>query len=207
MMRSSDDAIERLRQGNLRFSRGEPLVSNRSFTTGIRELAEGQSPFSVILGCSDSRVPLEILFDQGPGDLFVIRVAGGVLVPSTIGSIEFAVENFNCPLVVVLGHTRCGAIQATVDKIRHDTKIDSPHLTVIVDRIRPVVERLHREHLDEDPLTIIDNAVRAHVDVSVENLQTLSEVLKRRVQDGKLRILGALYHLETGLVEFFDGAA
>ncbi len=196
--------MTRLHDGNLRFAQGAAQVSNRSFNTVTRDLAEGQFPFAVVLGCSDSRVPLEILFDRGPGDLFVIRVAGGVLVPSTIGSIEFAVENFNCPLVVVLGHTRCGAIAATVDKILHDTVIESPHLNVIVDRIRPVVERLHRDHLDQDPLTIVDNAVRGHVDVSVENLQAMSAILKRRVQDGALRIVGALYHLETGRVEFFE---
>ena len=188
----------------MRYAKGRPQVSSRSFDAGTRDLAERQSPFAAVLGCSDSRVPLEILFDQGPGDLFVIRVAGGVLVPSTIGSIEFAVGNFKCPLVVVLGHTRCGAIQATVDRIVHNTTIESPNLTVIVDRIRPVVERLHRNHLDEDPLTIVDNAVRAHVDVSVENLQAQSEILKRYVNDGNLRIVGALYHLETGRVEFFD---
>lgn len=171
--------------------------------TKLDELAEGQQPFAVILGCSDSRVPVEIVFDQGLGDLFVIRVAGNVVAPSQIGSIEFAAEMFSTALVVVLGHSRCGAVQATLQQLREPEEQQSPNLKSIVDRISPAVSAVLQTAADKDVASLERAAIRENVRASVKALQHGSTILEEMVTDGKLLIVGAEYSLDTGVVEFF----
>ena len=196
------EALERLRAGNRRFvaSIGDHLTS----TPTIRriDLQTQQQPFAIVLGCSDSRVPAEIVFDQGLGDLFVIRVAGNIVAPSQIGSVEFAASRFGTPLVVVLGHTQCGAILATIEELQQTSGHQSQNLRSIVDRVRPSVEAVLSRGLTGDAL--IYEAVRANVMVSVDQLRHGSEILEALVGRGELRIVGAEYSLETGVVDFFD---
>ena len=199
------EALERLRAGNLRF------VSERSRSgdsvTGTRrsEVAAGQQPFAIILGCSDSRVPAEIVFDQGLGDLFVIRVAGNIVAPSQVGSVEFAAARYETRLVLVLGHSQCGAILATLEELQRPTENQSRNLRAIVDRVRPSVESLLATPLRHDRDALIQQAVRANIRASVNHLRHGSEVLEQLIQEGGLRVVGAEYSLETGLVEFFEG--
>ena len=169
-----------------------------------RDLTARQEPFAIILGCSDSRVPAEIVFDQGLGDLFVIRVAGNIVAPSQVGSVEFAVSQFGTRLVVVLGHTQCGAIEATVREVGRPAQEQSRNLRSIVDRIRPSVELLVGTGLIKDHDTLVHHAVRANVRFSTNHLRHGSELLERLIQDEGLMIVGAEYSLETGIVEFFD---
>jgi carbonic anhydrase len=166
---------------------------------------DGQEPFAIVLGCSDSRVPAEIVFDQGLGDLFVIRVAGNIVAPSQIGSVEFAAERFATRLVVVLGHSMCGAIEATLDELERPTESRSPNLRAIVDRIRPAVEGLLEAGVRTDRATLAHHAVRANIRASVDHLRHGSEVLEQLIQHQELLVVGAEYSLETGLVDFFDG--
>jgi len=201
-MMSAIDALSRLRDGNRRFAShasGAAVASdNRRF-----EPATGQEPFAIILGCSDSRVPAEIVFDQGLGDLFVIRVAGNIVAPSQVGSVEFAAARFGTRLVVVLGHSQCGAIVATLEELRRPTDNQSRNLRSIVDRIRPSVETLLSADLKDDAL--VDRAVRANIRASADHLRHGSEVLEQLIHDDGLVVVGAEYSLETGVVEFFDG--
>jgi len=169
------------------------------------DLVAGQEPFAVILGCSDSRVPVEIVFDQGLGDLFVIRVAGNVVAPSQIGSVEFAAERFGTRLVVILGHTRCGAVQATLEELQRPTENQSRNLRSIVDRIQPSVEALLAAEFHHDAEALARHAVRANVRVSASSLRHGSEVLERLIQNEGLLVVGAEYSLESGVVDFFDG--
>jgi carbonic anhydrase len=203
-MISARDALERLRDGNRRFaagaSNGEPSGPARR-----TELAAGQEPFAIILGCSDSRVPAEIIFDQGLGDLFVIRVAGNIVAPSQVGSVEFAAARFSTRLVVVLGHSKCGAITATVEELARPTPEQSRNLRSIVDRVRPSVESLLGTPLASDPDALIDAAVRANIRVSANHLRHGSELLEQLIQTDALLVVGAEYSLETGIVDFFDG--
>ena len=201
---SADQALDRLRTGNRRFAAGTGSGAVASQLRRI-ELAEGQEPFAVVLGCSDSRVPAEIVFDQGLGDLFVIRVAGNIVAASQIGSVEFAVERFGTPLVVVLGHSRCGGIVATLNELTRPTEHQSRNLRSIVDRVRPSVEALLATELRDDPTALVAQAVRANVRVSVSRLRHGSEILEQHLQDGRLVVVGAEDSLESGLVEFFDG--
>jgi carbonic anhydrase len=165
----------------------------------------GQEPFAVILGCSDSRVPVEIVFDQDLGDLFVIRVAGNIVASSQIGSVEFAAERFGTRLVVVLGHSQCGAVLATVEELRRPAKSQSPNLGSIVYRIRPAVEELLATELRHDPEALMRQAVRANVRASVNHLRHGSEVLEGLIRRDGLLVVGAQYSLDTGAVEFFEG--
>ncbi|MFH1680222.1 MAG: carbonic anhydrase [Candidatus Eisenbacteria bacterium] len=204
-MMSALEALRRLREGNRRFSSGV-----RSFDTapgpGRRaELAAGQEPFAAVLGCSDSRVPVELVFDQGFGDLFVVRVAGNIVAPSQVGSVEFAAERFGTRLVVVLGHSRCGAVQAVLEELRRPTENRSPNLRSIVDRIRPSVEALLETDLGHDPDALARHAVRANVRASADNLRHGSRLLEQLARRDGLLIVGAEYSLETGVVDFFDG--
>jgi carbonic anhydrase len=169
------------------------------------DLAAGQEPFAIILGCSDSRVPAEIVFDQGLGDLFVIRVAGNIVAPSQIGSVEFAAERFGTRLVVVLGHSQCGAVLATLEELRRPTESQSRNLRSIVDRIRPSVEALLETELGHDPDALVREGVRANIRVSVDHLRHGSEVLEQLIREDGLLVVGAEYSLETGVVEFLDG--
>lgn len=204
-MVSANDALERLRQGNRRFAsdiRHRDTLANRTHRSA---LIDGQQPFAIILGCSDSRVPAEIVFDQGLGDLFVIRVAGNIVAPSQIGSVEFAAERFGTRLVVVLGHSQCGAITATLEELQRPTEIRSRHLRSIVDRIRPAVEPLLATELKHDADALIRDAVRANVRISADHLRHGSEILEQLILTDGLMIVGAEYSIESGAVEFFDG--
>jgi carbonic anhydrase len=204
-MTSALNALERLRQGNRRFAAGDSGLESRSARTHRGDLASGQEPFAAILGCSDSRVPVEIVFDQGLGDLFVIRVAGNVVAPSQIGSVEFAAERFGTRLVVVLGHSRCGAIQATLEQLQRPTENQSRNLHSIVDRIRPSVEGLLATDLRRDPETLVRQAVRANIRASVSHLRHGSQLIEQLVRSSGLLVVGAEYSLETGVVDFFEG--
>ncbi|HSM08854.1 MAG TPA: carbonic anhydrase [Gemmatimonadota bacterium] len=202
-MISGHEALERLREGNRRFVDGQRTWHGTGVESERAELVEGQAPFAIILGCSDSRVPTEIVFDQGLGDLFVIRVAGNVVAPSQVGSVEFAAGKFGTPLVVVLGHSRCGAVQATLDELRRPSESQSPNLRSIVERVRPSVEPLLATELRDDPRALEHAAVRANVRASVGHLRHGSALLERLVGRGELLIVGAEYSLETGVVDFF----
>jgi carbonic anhydrase len=169
------------------------------------KLAAGQESFAIILGCSDSRVPAEIVFDQGLGYLFVIRVAGNIVAPSQIGSVEFAAERFGTRLVVVLGHSQCGAVLATLEELQQPTDNQSRNLRSIVDRVRPSVEALLSTELRHDPEALVRHAVRANVRISAGQLRHGSEVLEQLIQRDGLLVAGAEYSLETGVVDFFDG--
>ena len=204
-MISAQDALERLREGNRRFVSGVRSVDTLMSQTQRNELVAGQHPFAVILGCSDSRVPVEIIFDQGVGDLFVIRVAGNIVAASQIGSVEFAAEQFGTRLVVILGHTHCGAVQATLDELQRPTENQSRNLRSIVDRIRPAVEELLTTDLRRDPEALVQQAVRANVRVSASSLRQGSDALEELIQRHGLLVVGAEYSLETGAVDFFDG--
>ena len=202
-MLTADQALERLRTGNERFVAQERR--RRAGEAGRREsLVSGQAPFAVILGCSDSRVPVELVFDQDLGDLFVIRVAGNVVAPSQIGSVEFAAEAFGSSLVVVLGHSHCGAVTATLEALQDPESTRSRNLHSIVNRIRPAVASLLE---GDSPLSTDDlcaRAVRANIRASVHALSASSQLLEQRMLDGRLRIVGAEYSLESGVVEFID---
>jgi carbonic anhydrase len=204
-MISAQEALERLREGNRRFVaevRNPDAAPNRERR---RELASGQAPFAIILGCSDSRVPAELVFDQGLGDLFVIRVAGNIVAPSQVGSVEFAAERFGTRLVVVLGHSMCGAILATLEELGRPSEAQSRNLRSIVDRIRPSVETLLGAGIARDHGALVHQAVRANIRMSASHLRHGSEVLEQLIQNDGLRVVGAEYSLETGEVDFFDG--
>jgi carbonic anhydrase len=196
------DALELLRDGNRRFV-ADVRDSLPSRARRI-ELAAGQEPFAAILGCSDSRVPVEIVFDQGLGDLFVIRVAGNIVAPSQIGSVEFAAEQFGTRLVVVLGHSRCGAVTATLEQLRRPKENQSRNLRSIVDLVRPSVEGLLASDLRHDADALIHEAVRANIRASVKHLRHGSDIIEHLIQNDGLMIVGAQYSLETGEVDFFD---
>lgn len=204
-MISATEALERLREGNRRFVSEQANSGQQGSQHQRRELAAGQEPFATILGCSDSRVPVEIVFDQGLGDLFVIRVAGNVVAPSLVGSVEFAAAHFATPLVVVMGHTQCGAILATVEELEQPAEQRSPNLRSIVDRVRPSVETLLATELRHDRAALIRESVRANVRASAAHLRHGSEVLDGLIETRGLRVVGAEYSLETGEVDFFDG--
>jgi carbonic anhydrase len=199
---SAPEALGLLRDGNRRFASGVRRFDTVMHDVRRSELVDGQEPFAVILGCSDSRVPVEIVFDQGLGDLFVIRVAGNIVAPSQVGSVEFAAERFGARLVVVLGHSGCGAVEATVQELQRPEANPSRNLRSIVDRIRPSVEGLADF---SDPEALMHAAVRANVRVSADYLRHGSELLERHIQDRGLLVVGAEYSLESGLVDFFDG--
>jgi carbonic anhydrase len=169
------------------------------------ELTKSQQPFAIILGCSDSRVPAEIVFDQGLGDLFVIRVAGNIVAPSQVGSVEFAAERFSTRLVVVLGHSQCGVISATLEELRRPTENQSRNLRAIVDRVRPSVEGLLETDLRNNEVALIKQAVRLNIRASANHLRHGSQVLEELIREEGLVVVGAEYSLETGVVEFFDG--
>jgi carbonic anhydrase len=202
---SASEALERLREGNRRFASNAPRLDTLTSPTRRSELAAGQEPFAIILGCSDSRVPAEIVFDQGLGDLFVIRVAGNIVASSQVGSVEFAAARFGTRLVVVLGHSQCGVVLATLEELQRATEHQSRNLRSIVDRVRPSVEALLGTELRHDRDALVRQAVRANVRVSANHLRSGSEVLEQLIQRNGLLVVGAEYSLETGLVDFFDG--
>ena len=204
-MISALEALQRLQAGNRRFVAGAQSRDMITSQTRRNEVAMGQEPFAIILGCSDSRVPAEIVFDQGLGDLFVIRVAGNIVASSQVGSVEFAAARFGTRLVVVLGHSRCGAILATLEEMQLATGSQSRNLRSIVDRIRPSIEALLATDLKHNPAALVEHAVRANIRASANHLRHGSEVLEELIQRNQLLVVGAEYSLETGTVDFFDG--
>jgi carbonic anhydrase len=199
------EALQRLHEGNRRFASGIRSLDSLMTESRRQDLMNGQKPIAAILGCSDSRVPVEIIFDQGLGQLFVIRVAGNVVAPSGIGSIEFAAERFGTRLVVVLGHTNCGAVEATLEELQRPSESQSRNLRSIVDRIRPSVQGLLATELKRDARELAHVATRANVQMSANALRHGSDVLERLIAHDGLLVVGAEYSVETGLVEFFDG--
>ena len=198
----ADEALQQLKDGNARFvneTRNGHVAESRR-----REVAASQNPFAIILGCSDSRVPAEIVFDQGLGDLFVIRVAGNIVAPSQIGSVEFGVARFGVKLVVVMGHSNCGAITATLEEMGRRSEEQSRNLRSIVDRVRPSVEALMATDLRHDHDALVAAAVRANVRASANQLRHGSQIIEQMIQNEGLRVVGAEYSLESGVVEFFD---
>ena len=202
----ADEALKRLKEGNQRFVADECTSGQLANQKRRNEVVTGQNPMAIILGCSDSRVPAEIVFDQGLGELFVIRVAGNIVAPSQVGSIEFAAERFGTQLVVVMGHSHCGAIEATLEELQHPSGYRSANLHSIVDRIQPSVETLLETDLKDRPDELLHFSIRANIRMSVNHLCRGSAVLEKMIQDGRLKVVGASYSLETGEVEFFDGS-
>jgi carbonic anhydrase len=197
------EALKRLREGNLRFS--ESLRGSGAMPAGKRiELTQVQEPFAIVLGCSDARVPAELIFDQGLGDLFVIRVAGNIVAPSQVGSVEFAADRFQTRLVVVLGHSQCGAILTTLDELQRPTENQSRNVQSIVDRIRPAVEGLLDTDLRRDHEALVKQAVRANIRASVNHLRHGSELLEQLILKEGVQVVGAEYSLETGAVDFLE---
>ena len=208
-MIAAREALERLRAGNRRFVAG---ASTRGLDGEARRLAltAGQDPFAILLGCSDSRVPAELVFDQGLGDLFVIRVAGNIVAPSQVGSVEFAAARFGTRLVVVLGHTGCGAVKATLEVLTNGIEGEqggkTRNLRSIAERIRPAVEPLIEAAGRPEPASLMEAAVRANIRASADHLRHGSEILEDLIAGSGLLVVGAEYSLETGVVDFFDGA-
>jgi len=207
MPMTAKEALRRLQDGNRRFASGTRSAEGVSSLTRRAELLGGQEPFAIVLGCSDSRVPAEIVFDQGLGDLFVIRVAGNIVAPSQVGSVEFAADRFGTRLVVVLGHSRCGAVLATLEELRRPDETQSKNLRSIVGRIRPAVEGLLATGVASDEETLLREAVRANVRAAANQLRHGSELIERLAERDGLLVVGALYSLESGAVEIFDGGA
>jgi carbonic anhydrase len=203
-MVTASEALNRLKEGNQRFVSGVRSIDAIVKQINRADLQDKQAPFAIILGCSDSRVPAEFVFDQGLGDLFVIRVAGNIVAPSQVGSVEFAVERFGTPLVVVLGHSRCGAVAAAIDELERPGKDRSSNVLSIVNRIRPAVEPLLETELHDDHDALLNASIRANVLASVNHLRHGSSALEQLIQQGALEVVGAEYSLATGVVEFFE---
>ncbi len=203
-MISAREALERLKEGNRRFVSGDKSKSSLTNQKRRMELLAGQEPFAIVLGCSDSRVPVEFIFDQGLGDLFVIRVAGNIAESSQVGTIEFAAERLGARLVVVLGHTRCGAVRATLEIIDGPTGELSRNLRPIIDKLRPSVTELPVTETGDELDNRVDQAVRNNIHNTVVHLRQESRILDEMVQRDELLIVGAEYSLKTGIVDFFD---
>lgn len=186
------EALQRLKEGNQRFVRGQSTKPRQDFSR-IKEVASAQFPFATIIGCSDSRVPNEIIFDQGLGDLFIVRTAGQVSTYASWGSVEFAEEILGTKLIVVLGHTQCGAVNAAV-------KLPEVpgHIITLINAIKPAVEVAKKSN----PHDLLDASIRENIRMQVEQLKALEPVLAKRVREGSIMIVGALYDLQTGQVEF-----
>jgi carbonic anhydrase len=199
-MVTADDALARLIAGNRRFIANQ--LTNHDVQSSRHEVANGQHPFAIVLGCADSRVPPELIFDQGLGDLFVIRVAGNIVPPSLVGSVEFAADQFGTRLVVVLGHSKCGAVAATIEALKHDAQNDSPNVQAIVERIRPAVSPLMNSVPQHE---LMPAAIRANVLASTQHLRHESKIIGSLIAQDGLVVVGAEYSLETGAVDFFDG--
>ena len=204
-MLKATEALARLREGNRRFVLDQTTTPQFSNATRRAQLLDGQEPFAIILGCSDSRVPAELVFDQGFGDLFVIRVAGNIVAPSQVGSVEFAASRFGTRLVVVMGHTQCGAIIATLDDLRGHARPESRSLRSIIDRVRPSLEPLMASGVSSNEDAFLHQAIRTNVRASADHLRHGSELLEELVNKDGLLVVAAEYSLETGEVDFFDG--
>ncbi len=203
-MISALEALRLLREGNARFVAEARTQDSPTGRARRIELTAGQAPFAAVLGCSDSRVPVEIVFDQGLGDLFVIRVAGNIVAPSQVGSVEFAAEQFGTRLVVVLGHSDCGAVGATLEQLRRPKENQSLNLRAIVDLVRPAVEDLLVTD-GHDAKDLVPRAVRANIRASANHLRHGSAIIENLIRNDGLLVVGAEYSLKTGRVDFFDG--
>jgi carbonic anhydrase len=201
---SALEALEQLKEGNRRYVADIHVGSTHTDQKRRSELLKSQEPFAVILGCSDARVPAEIIFDQGLGDLFVIRIAGNIVASSQIGSVEFAVERFGTRLVVVLGHSSCGAVLATLEELENPVETRSLGLRAIVDRIKPSLQPLFKTGLRQNPDLLIREAIRVNINASVNHLKRGSKILEQFIAKDGLLIVGAEYSLERGVVDFFD---
>ena len=200
---NADKALQKLIEGNKRYIEGTADGAELTITTRRQQITDGQNPFAAILGCSDSRVPAELVFNRGLGDLFVIRVAGNIVAPSQIGSVEFACQHFGTQLVVVLGHSHCGAINATVDALMGDPDNLSPNVASIVDRVTPAVLPIVKRNSYKDKDDLVHQAMRANIEQSVNGLQMRSRILRSMVDRGQIKIIGAEYSIETGMVDFY----
>lgn len=198
------EAYTRLKEGNARYASDVRSIESMVSHTRRAQLTAKQEPFAIVLGCSDSRVPAEIVFDQGIGDLFVIRVAGNIVAPSQVGSVEFAAARFGTKLVVVVGHAGCGAVVATLEELERPGETRSRNLLSIVDRVRPSVEPLLHTDLARDRSALVDAAVRANVRASVDHLRHGSRILEDLTTQEGLFVIGAEYRLDTGVVDFFE---
>ena len=203
-MITANEALKRLQDGNARFASGVRSIDTLVKQIHRTELVARQEPFARILGCSDSRVPAELVFDQGLGDLFVIRVAGNVVAPSQIGSVEFAAQRFGTPLVVVLGHSMCGTVAATIDDLTTPSESHTSSILSIINRIRPTVEPLFHTDLRNDPGKLLESSIQANILAATNHLMHGSQMLETLVQQGELAIVGAEYSLETGQVTFYE---
>ncbi len=195
-------ALKRLREGNERFVNHVLSIEALASLSRRNQLLLDQRPSAIVLGCSDSRAPAEMVFDQGLGDLFVIRLAGNVVAPSGVGSVEFAAERFGTRLVVVMGHTHCGAVAAALEP-------DPPGVTrnalSIVGRVRPAVETVRQTLYGVDKKVMLNEAARANVRAQAAALRQGSSLIEGLILEDGLVVVGALYDLETGKVDFFDG--
>lgn len=204
-MITANEAISRLKAGNQRFISGVRSIETDVKSTNRAGFVEGQAPFAIVLGCSDSRVPAEIIFDQGLGDLFVIRVAGNIVAPSQVGSVEFAAEQFGTPLVVVLGHSQCGAVTATLNELKNPSQgTSSSNVMSIVNRIKPSIQPLFESGQHKDPEKLLTACIHANMLAATNHLRHGSQILEQLVMKGDLKIIGAKYSLETGAVTFFE---
>ena len=201
-MITANEALQRLQEGNKRFVSGVRSIDSLVKQMQRQDFVDGQAPFAIILGCSDSRVPAELVFDQGLGDLFVIRVAGNIVAPSQVGSVEFATSQFGTPLVVVLGHSMCGVVMATLEEIKRPSDQTSSNVLSIVSRIRPSVELLLETDLHDDPEHLLKTAIRSNILASTNSLRHGSQMLEQLILEDRLAIVAAEYSLETGVVEF-----
>jgi len=201
---NADLALKKLIAGNKHYVESSANDAELSLAIKRQSAAAGQKPWAVILGCSDSRVPAELVFNCGLGELFVIRVAGNIIAPSQIGSVEFACQHFGTQLVVVLGHSHCGAIKATVDTIIGNSDNLSPNLASIVDRVIPAVRPLVEQQKYTDKEELIEQAIHANIKQSVSGLQIHSSILHNMVGREEIKIIGAEYSIETGEVHFHD---
>ena len=204
-MENAEYFFKKLREGNQRYVSGKNTRNQAPSAQQRQEMAKGQAPFAVILGCSDSRVPAEAIFDQEAGHLFVVRVAGNIVDSSQLGSVEFAVQQLGARLVVVLGHNRCGAVQTALDHLQRSTDIPSPHLRSLIDQILPSVRPFVQDNPNEDSAALLTKAIRANTRASANRLRNDSDILRKYLDDDALLIVGAEYSLEKGTVDFFDG--
>jgi carbonic anhydrase len=201
---SAAEALARMREGNARFASNVVSVDSLARMLRRQDLAHEARPFAIVLGCSDARAPAELVFDQGLGDLFVIRVAGNVVSPSQVGSVEFAAERYGARLVVVMGHTHCGAVEATLAAIEGSGAPTSTNLLSILQRVRPSVETVRDAAAGLAREALLRKAARANVRMSVDHLRHGSAVLERLIEREGLAVVGGEYDVETGRVDFFD---
>ncbi len=194
---SADDALAKLKEGNARFAGGTLTHPNSDSARRALTASKGQTPFVTILSCSDSRVPVELLFDAGIGDLFVIRVAGNVADTDEIGSMEYGVDHLGTPLLVILGHTKCGAVTATVQEAQVEG-----HIPSLIGKIEPAVEKAKADNPSMGREALVDEAIKANIWQAIEDTLSQSEIIRKRTIAGKVKVVGALYDIEKGTVTF-----